>query len=87
MSLYYDENQPETLEDISTTLDDYARKIAHDLNILPSVPQDNDDAVRLWASLEDEAESLTYLADKLHQVSEAFNVINRMVYHPSKERK
>lgn len=85
MSLYYDKNQPETLEDISTTLDDYARKIAHDLTILPSVPQDNDDAVRLWASLEDKAESLQYLANKLYQISDAFTIINRMVYHPSGE--
>ena len=87
MSLYYDKNAPETLQDIADTLDDYARKMAHDLNNLHYVPQDkeSDDADRLWASLDDKAESLQYLANKLHQISDAFTIINRMVYNPSGE--
>ena len=87
MSLYYDKNAPETLQDIADTLDDYACSMAHDLNNLHYVPQDkeSDDADRLWASLDDKAESLQYLANKLHQISDAFTIINRMVYNPSGE--
>ena len=87
MSLYYDENAPETLEDISNTLDDYARSMAQDLTNLDYDLREkkNDDAARLWGGLEDKAESLQYLSDKLHQISEAFAIINRMVYKSSKE--
>ncbi len=88
MSLYYDENAPETLEDISDTLDDYACSMAHDLNSLHYAlkGKESDDAARLWAGLEDKAESLQYLAGKLQQISDAFAIINRMVYHSSEAK-
>lgn len=88
MSLYYDENAPETLQDIAATLDDYAHSMVVDLHSLYYAVEDkkSEDEARLWTGLDDKAESLEYLADKLQEISDAFAIINRTVYNPSEEQ-
>lgn len=87
MSLYYDENAPTTLPDIASTLNDYAHSIVVDLHSLYYAVEDkkSEDEARLWTGLDDKAESLEYLADKLQEISHAFTVINKTVYNPSGE--
>lgn len=92
MSLYYDDDAPKTLKDISDTLRRYSVNISHDIRVLRI---DLDDAGKKtdpetasqWANVVDEAESLRYLADKLGEISYAFDIINRTVYNPSEEGK
>lgn len=91
MSLYDKDDAPTTLQDISNTLCDYACALVHDLRVLDDNQGDtgkrSHDIARLWLKVEDKAESLEYLADRLQEISHAFDIINKTVYNPNEEKK
>lgn len=92
MSLFYDENAPETLEDISNTLSDYVDVLAYEIHSVEVDARDflrqpdkeiSDSLNRRLIDMGGKADDLKYLSDKLQEISRAFTVINRTVFNPS----